>query len=115
MNYEGLTSVFKALANSSRLKIVNVVSCDEICACDLLEYFDFTQPTLSHHMKILETAQIIHSEKRGKWHYYSISEEFKEWFLENIEDIFLDTKEDCVCNEFLDKEIVDEQSSSVKK
>lgn len=105
MNYEGLTSVFKALANPSRLKIVNLISCNEICACDLLEYFDFTQPTLSHHMKILETAQIIHSEKRGKWNYYSISEEFKEYFLENIEDIFLHTKEDCLCNELLENKV----------
>ena len=45
--------VFKALGDTTRLKIIEMLSCGELCACDFLECFEITQPTLSYHMKIL--------------------------------------------------------------
>lgn len=54
----------KALAEPNRLKIVDLLSCGTKCACDLLEHFDFSQPALSHHMKVLEKAEIITVEKK---------------------------------------------------
>ena len=52
-NYEENAKIIKALSDPSRLKIIDILSCGEKCACDILEHFDFTQPTLSHHMKVL--------------------------------------------------------------
>lgn len=53
MNYEDMSKTLKALADPKRLKIIDLLSCGSLCACDILDHFDFTQPTLSHHMKVL--------------------------------------------------------------
>lgn len=78
---------------------MNLLSCNELCACDILEHFDFSQPTLSHHMKVLETANIIVSEIRGKWHYYSLNEAFADQFTSQIEEIVLHNGEYCICQQ----------------
>ncbi len=64
--------VFKALSDENRIRILKMLSSGEKCACKLLEELNITQPTLSHHMKILCHAQIIKSRKEGKWMHYSI-------------------------------------------
>jgi len=68
-------SVFKALADETRLKIVEMLSCGELCACDILESFNITQPTLSYHMKILTDSGIVISRKEGSWVRYHNNEE----------------------------------------
>ncbi|MDF2941688.1 MAG: transcriptional regulator [Herbinix sp.] len=68
-------SVFKALADETRLKIVEMLSCGELCACDILESFQITQPTLSYHMKILTDSGIVVSRKEGSWVRYHNNEE----------------------------------------
>ena len=70
MNY---ALVFKALGDSMRLEIVQMLSDGEKCACKLLERFEITQPTLSHHMKILCDSELVVGRKDGKWTYYSLS------------------------------------------
>ena len=77
MNYEKEALVFKALSDTNRLKIIDMLSCSciEMCACHLLEKFDITQPTLSHHMKILIEAGIVNSRKQGSWCYYFLNQE----------------------------------------
>ncbi len=73
-NYEQLAVILKALADPKRLKIVELLSAtDSLCACDLLEHFDFTQPTLSHHMKVLLECGFVKSRKEGTWNYYSLN------------------------------------------
>lgn len=67
--------IFKALGDSTRLEIVKMLSDGEKCACKLLERFEITQPTLSHHMKILCDCGLVVGRKEGKWTYYSISGE----------------------------------------
>ncbi|HKL41381.1 MAG TPA: metalloregulator ArsR/SmtB family transcription factor [Clostridia bacterium] len=67
--------VFKALSNDSRLKIINLLDHDHLCACKILEKIDLSQSTISHHMKILEDAELVTSKKDGKWRYYSINSE----------------------------------------
>ena len=62
----------KALADENRLKIVDLLSGGTLCACDILDHFDFTQPTLSHHMQVLQNAGIVTAEKSGKWQYYTL-------------------------------------------
>ena len=64
--------VFKALGDENRVQIVKLIAKNgEICACNLLDKFDITQPTLSHHMKILKTCGLV---KSRRWHHYSIDE-----------------------------------------
>lgn len=66
--------IFKALGDKTRLEIVEMLADGEKCACKVLEKFNFTQPTLSHHMKILCDCGIVTSRKEGKWTYYRLSE-----------------------------------------
>ena len=74
MNTIDVALLCKALGDSNRLQIVQMLSDGEKCACKLLEQFEITQPTLSHHMKILCDAEIVVGRKEGKWTHYSISE-----------------------------------------
>lgn len=63
----------KALSDETRLAIVELLlgADDELCACDIEDAFDLSQPTISHHMKVLRDAGLIDGEKRGQWVYYS--------------------------------------------
>lgn len=65
MTYKELSSILKTLADPSRLEIIDILSCGELCACDLLEHFQFSQPTLSHHMKSLVQNQLVISRRDG--------------------------------------------------
>ena len=65
-------NLFKALADENRLMIVDMLSCDELCACKILEKFKITQPTLSHHMRILCDCGLVKGRKEGKWMHYSL-------------------------------------------
>ena len=65
--------ICKALSDSNRLKIVKMLADGEKCACKLLEAFSITQPTLSHHMKILCDSGLVIARKEGKWTHYSLS------------------------------------------
>ena len=66
--------IFKAFCDENRVKILQMLKSGEKCACKLLEEMNITQPTLSHHMKILCDSGIVEGRKDGKWMYYSISE-----------------------------------------
>ena len=71
----GLARVFKALADPVRLRLVSLIGAhagDEACVCDLTSAFGLTQPTISHHLKVLREAGIIISERRGTWVYYRV-------------------------------------------
>jgi len=70
--------VFKAFCDENRLIILEMLQSGEKCACVLLEKLSITQPTLSHHMKILCESGIISPRKEGKWTYYSISKDGSE-------------------------------------
>lgn len=65
--------VFKAFCDENRLQIIELLQSGETCACVLLEDLNITQPTLSHHMKILCESGIVVGRKEGKWTHYSIS------------------------------------------
>ena len=67
--------IFKALGDENRIRILKLLRTGEKCACKLLEEINVTQPTLSHHMKILCDSGIVIGRKEGKWMHYSISEE----------------------------------------
>ena len=70
-----LAQVFKALGDPVRLRLVSLIGArqgGEVCVCDLASAFDLTQPTISHHLKVLREAGIIDSERRGTWVYYRL-------------------------------------------
>ena len=67
--------LFKALSDVNRLQIVEMLTDGELYACRILEKFEITQPTLSHHMKILCDCGLVKGRKQGKWTYYSIHKE----------------------------------------
>lgn len=71
--------IFKAFCDENRIKILQLLSDGEKCACRLLEAMNITQPTLSHHMKILLESGIVNGRKEGKWIHYSISAEGVEY------------------------------------
>jgi ArsR family transcriptional regulator, arsenate/arsenite/antimonite-responsive transcriptional repressor len=96
-NYAEYVPIFKALADETRLKIVDMLSGGEMCACDILEFFNITQPTLSYHMKILNDCEIVNARKEGAWMKYSLNLfKFRE-FEKFVKDISEDT-DDCICN-----------------
>ena len=67
-----LVCIFKALSDENRIRILRLLRTGEKCACRLLEELNISQPTLSHHMKILCDAGIVTGRKEGKWIHYSI-------------------------------------------
>ena len=71
-------NIFKAFCDETRLIVLSLLQSGEKCACVLLERVSVSQPTLSHHMKILIESGIVAARKDGKWTYYSISAEGSE-------------------------------------
>ena len=68
-----LAKVFKALGDPTRVKLLSMIAANdagEMCACDLTDPVGLSQPTVSHHMKILVDAGLVAREQRGKWAYY---------------------------------------------
>ncbi|HEX5970000.1 MAG TPA: metalloregulator ArsR/SmtB family transcription factor [Intrasporangium sp.] len=69
---ETLAPLLKALADPVRLRLMSMLASrdDEVCVCDLNDAFDLSQPTISHHLKVLHQAGLIDRDKRGVWVYY---------------------------------------------
>src|SRR5918993_1022085 len=73
-----LTPLLKALADPVRLRLVSIVAASEggeACVCDLNDAFDLSQPTISHHLKVLHDAGLLDRTKRGVWVYYAVRRE----------------------------------------
>lgn len=71
--YEKTALIFKALCDENRVRIIDMLQGGEKCACKLLDELDVTQPTLSHHMKILCDSGFVVGRREGKWTHYSLS------------------------------------------
>ena len=70
---EALADTFKALADPTRVAIVNrLTTAEAVCVCDLTAAFDLSQPTISHHLRILRMAGLVEAERRGTWAYYRL-------------------------------------------
>ena len=94
--YTRKAELFKALSDSNRLKIIDMLSCGEMCACKILEKFDITQPTLSHHMKVLIENGLVESRKEINWVHYKLREDIIKELSEFLQFISTD-KENCIC------------------
>jgi len=92
------TKVFKALGDPKRAMIVDMLSCGELCACNILEKFEMSQSTLSHHMKSLCESGIVKGREKGKWTYYSLDDDT----ISKIKQFFhaiTSEKENFICKE----------------
>jgi ArsR family transcriptional regulator len=97
-NYKKYVQYFKAFSDPNRLMIVDMLSCGELCACVILEKFNITQPTLSHHMNTLCDCGLVKGRKDGKWIYYSLNNETMQDFKVFLEKITT-AKQECLCYE----------------
>ena len=89
MDERKTAAIFKSFCDENRIRILQQLLTGEKCACVLLDNLQITQPTLSHHMKILCDADIVISRKEGKWTHYSISKsgcEYAEECLKALTD-----------------------------
>ncbi|MFV0288459.1 MAG: ArsR/SmtB family transcription factor [Mycoplasmatales bacterium] len=81
--YKELVTFLKLIADENRLKIIDMLSCKELANKELLEYLEISQPTLSHHIKILEQGNLVNKRIDKNTHYYSLNiEQFKKGNLE---------------------------------
>ena len=98
MNVVDVAFICKALGDANRLQIVQMLSDGEKCACKLLEHFEITQPTLSHHMKILCACGLVTARKDGRWSYYSLNNETLHAFKKFIDGLSSNQEKDiCDC------------------
>jgi ArsR family transcriptional regulator, arsenate/arsenite/antimonite-responsive transcriptional repressor len=80
-----MASIAKALGDPIRMQLVDVLRkhAGQVCVCELVPLFDLSQPTVSHHLKVLREAGIVGSERRGLWAYYYVNtdatEELSAW------------------------------------
>ncbi|MEF9934312.1 MAG: metalloregulator ArsR/SmtB family transcription factor [Clostridium sp.] len=95
-NYDINAKIFKALGDSNRLKIIDMLSCGEKCACGLLEFFELTQPTLSQHMKVLSECGLVLTRKEGTWNYYRLNLNNANKLALFLMNIITDT-DNCIC------------------
>ena len=95
--YTDTAKMLKAMSDPKRLRIVDMLSCGELCACVILESFNITQPTLSHDMKVLVEAGIVSDRREGKNIYYSLNKDALEEMHKTLGTMF-EEKPDCICH-----------------
>ena len=98
VDYDHVAKKLKVISDPKRLRIIDILSCNELCACEILEKFDITQPTLSHDMRKLEEVGLVTSRREGKNTYYSLNKAS----LDEIEDslgLIFHIQDDCICKE----------------
>jgi ArsR family transcriptional regulator len=82
---DALAARFKALADPARVAIVNrLAAADEVCVCDLNTTLELSQPTVSHHLRVLREAGLVESSRRGTWAFYRLVPEAIEQLRETL-------------------------------
>lgn len=71
LDVAGLSELFKALADETRVRILYLLSQRELCVCDLAYLLEMTMPAVSHHLRLLRTLRLVRSRKEGKMVFYS--------------------------------------------
>ena len=100
MDEKRIAAIFKAFCDENRIRIIKLLRSGEKCACKLLEEINVTQPTLSHHMKILCDAEIVVGRKEGKWTHYRLSPSGRDNAVELLKKLTTPDSEqkiDCPC------------------
>ncbi|UXV54880.1 metalloregulator ArsR/SmtB family transcription factor [Staphylococcus aureus] len=99
MTYKELATFLKVLSDPSRLEILDLLSCGELCACDLLEHFQFSQPTLSYHMKALVKSNLVTTRKDGNKHIYRLNSDLFETVINHL-TIVRTSNHRCICYQY---------------
>lgn len=92
MEHKKIALMFKAFCDENRVQILESLKDGEKCACRLLDEMQITQPTLSHHMKILCDSGVVVGRKEGKWMHYSISPTGLGNVMNYLDDFIKNTK-----------------------
>lgn len=100
--YSKTAERLKALAEPTRLKILEMLSSEEMCVCEIIDKLHLSQPAISHHLKILRQADIIKDRKEGKWIFYSLNKKEYLTLLDDLQREFL-----------LDKPIMEKYEPSI--
>ena len=95
--YLDTAKILKAISDPKRLRIVDMLSCGELCACKILEAFHITQPTLSHDMRVLIESGIVNDRREGKNIFYSLDQERLAAFQNTLHEIAT-PKANCICH-----------------
>lgn len=97
IDFEKGSMLLKAIADPTRICIVHILSCGDLCVCEIQKYFNLSQPTLSHHLAILKDLGIIIARRKGKWMYYGVNREQVKYLTGFLDAVFLPGDE-CLCN-----------------
>ena len=98
MDERRTAAIFKAFCDENRIRIIKLLRSGEKCACKLLEEINVTQPTLSHHMKILCDAEIVVGRKEGKWTHYRLSSSGRDYAIELLKKLTTaDVEQESTC------------------
>jgi ArsR family transcriptional regulator len=86
---ERLVVAFRALGDPTRLEIFRLLAAQEapVCACDVVDRFGLSQPTISHHLRILREAGLVTTSKRGVWAWYALDPRGVAWLREAFADL----------------------------
>ena len=96
MDYKYYSDIFKVLSDPNRLKIIDILSCSEMCACNIIKFFNITQPTFAHHMDILKKYDLVTCKKEGVWCKYKLNfEKYNE--IKGIIAKLTSDKHECIC------------------
>lgn len=68
-----IAEFYKALGDETRLKIINMLTQQEMCVCEIIDKLQMSQPAVSHHLKILRQAGVVRDTREGKWIYYTLN------------------------------------------
>lgn len=94
-SYADYVPAIKALSDETRLKIIDMLSCGEMCACDILEELSISQSTLSYHMKILSESGFVNAVRDGSWMRYTLNKEKTDDVI-TFFTVITSEKEDCI-------------------
>lgn len=111
VNEERLISTLNVLSESARFRILSLIaSKGELTAKDILSEFDFTQPTLSHHMACLTDAGLVNVERKGRFAYYSVNKDTIDFVSSGVASLKSGTKK-----EVKEKNVSDDENKELKK
>jgi len=82
-----LEQLFFGLADRTRLRIIDLLTTEELCGCEIMAALNLTQPTTSHHLGILERAGLVETHREGKWVFYRPSRSFKTLYSRGVASV----------------------------
>ena len=89
--YEAMEKQLKVLADRTRLKILSRIHQGEVCSCDLIHCLDISQPTLSHHLKVLSNHELIHGTRKKNRILYTVNRKRLNGIFENLDALLEET------------------------